>query len=154
MKMTSLKLIKLFFFCIIIFPSVAKAQCDSLHYYFPAESLIFGHPMNQPQYPGGDDARMAFLKENIKLPDNWPPDSIQGKVFIGFLVDVEGNIKFPCILRGLNPILDSIVIATIRKMPKWIPAKQNRVPVQVKFALPIKFGNYQINPGHDHKKKK
>jgi len=151
MKEISLNLIQLFFFCIIILPSGAKAQCDSLHYYYPGENFYTDEP---PQFPGGDEARVTFLKENIKLPDYWPPDSIQGKVFIVFLVDVEGNIKFPCILRGLNPILDSIAIATIRKMPNWIPAKQNRVPVQVKFALPIKFGNYQINPGHDHKKKK
>jgi hypothetical protein len=99
-----------------------------------------------PQFPGGDYARIAFLKENIKLPDNWPPDSITGKVFLTFLVDEKGNIKYPCIMRGLNPILDSIAIATIRKMPKWIPAKQRGVPVRVQFDLAIKFGQ-----GHEYK---
>ena len=97
----------------------------------------------QPQFPGGDEARIAFLKENIKPPDNWPPDSITGKVFVTFLVDLEGNIKYPCILRGLNPILDSIAIATVRKMPKWIPAKQRGAPVKVLFNLPINFGQHQ-----------
>ncbi len=154
MKMTSLKLIKLFFFCIIIFPGVAKAQCDSLHYYGNNEVISGVLIEEQPQYPGGEEARIAFLKENIKLPDNWPPDSITGKVFVGFLVDAEGNIKFPCILRGLNPILDSIAIATIKKMLKWIPAKQRGIPVRAEFVLPIKFGNYHTDYYHKHKKKK
>lgn len=125
-----------------------KAQCDSLHRYFDDEKPMLGTFVEEmPQFPGGDDARIAFLKENIKLPNNWPPDSISGKVFVSFLVDEEGNIKFPCMLRGLNPILDSIAIATIRKMPKWIPAKQRGVPVRIQFNLPIKFGP-------DYKKKK
>jgi hypothetical protein len=141
-------LIKLLFFCIIIFPGFAKAQCDSLHHYVGDQKPIEGTFVDEmPQFPGGDYARIAFLKENIKLPDNWPPDSITGKVFITFLVDIDGNIKYPCILRGLNSILDSIAIAAIRKMPKWIPARQRGVPVRMQFNLPINFGQY-------HKEKK
>jgi periplasmic protein TonB len=147
MKKNMQRLNKLFFFCIIIFPSLSMAQCDSIDYYFGKDTEVFAGPEEMPQFPGGDKARIAFLKENIKLPDNWPPDSITGKVFITFLVDLEGNIKFPCILRGLNPILDSIAIATIRKMPKWTPAKQSGVPVRVQFNLPINFDQY-------HKEKK
>jgi periplasmic protein TonB len=139
-------LIKLFFVCIIILPGVVKAQCDSLYHYLgngKTDVIEIGGSFADewPQFPGGEEARVAFFKENIKLPDNWRPDSITGKVFITFLVDEEGNIKYPCILRGLNSILDSITISTIRKMPKWVPAKQRGVPVRVQFNLPIKFGS-------------
>ena len=135
------QLIRLFCCFIIIFPIFAKAQCDSLKPY-KGDGKEAGYTVveENPQFPGGEEARNAFLRANIKLPDNWPTDSIIGKVFITFLVDVEGNIKYPCILKGLNPVLDSIAIGTIRKMPKWIPAKQRGVPVQIIFNLPIKFG--------------
>jgi len=137
-------LAKLFFFFIVVFPSFAMAQCDSLQYYTDdaegdVDDIVFAVE-EMPEFPGGDEARVSFFKENIKLPNNWPPDSITGKVFIGFLVDVDGNIKYPCILRGLDPILDSIAIAAIKKMPKWIPAKQKGGPVRMQFNLPIKFG--------------
>jgi hypothetical protein len=137
---------KLFFCFIIVFPSFAKAQCDSLHYYMGdpednVKELGRGVVEYNPEFPGGDDARVAFFKENLKLPDNWHPDSIVGKVFITFAVDVDGKIKYPCILRGLNPILDSIAIAAIRKMPNWIPAKNRGVPVRLEFILPIQIGS-------------
>jgi hypothetical protein len=141
--------IKLFFVCTIILPSVVKSQCDSLHHYLgngKTDGIEIGGSVFEepPQFPGGEEARIAFFKENIKLPDNWPPDSITGKVFITFLVDEEGNIKYPCILRGLNPILDSITISTIRKMPKWVPAKERGVPVIVQINFPIKFGSEKM----------
>jgi protein TonB len=136
-------LIKLLYFSIIILPSFAEAQCDSLKPYFSDKPMLITVVEEMPQFPGGDEARIAFLKENIKLPANWPQDSITGKVFVTFLVDLEGNIKYPCILRGLDPILDSIALATIKKMPKWIPAKQRGVPMRELFNLPINFGQHQ-----------
>lgn len=139
-------LIKLFFVCTIILPIVVKAQCDSLHHYLGNGKTdvieIGGNVVEEPpQFPRGEEARVTFFKENIKLPDSWRPYWITGKVFITFLVDEEGNIKYPCILRGLNPILDSITISTIRKMPKWVPAKERGVPVRAQINLPIKFGS-------------
>jgi protein TonB len=88
-------LINLLYFCIIIFPSYAKAQCDSLYHYVGYEKPMLGTFVEEmPQFPGGDNARIAFLKENIRLPDNWSPESITGKVFITFLVDEEGSIQY------------------------------------------------------------
>jgi hypothetical protein len=93
-----------------------------------------------PEYPGGETARLIFIKESIKFPPNWPPDSIKGKVFTTFLVDKDGNIKCPRILRGINSTLDSIAIAVLKKMPKWSPAKSRGVSVNSTFNLPIIFG--------------
>jgi hypothetical protein len=133
--------VKFWIFCFIFLPTIAKAQCDSIRKYigdgYPS-TMTYVEEM--PHFPGGDDARIAFFKENIKLPDQWPPDSITGKVFITFIVDVKGNIKYPCVLRGLNPILDSIAIVSVKKMPNWIPAIQRGVPFAVQFNLPITFG--------------
>ena len=140
------RIIKLIFVIAIILPGVTNAQCDSLHQYLgngKTNVIEMGGTVVEepPQFPGGEDARVIFFKENIKLPKNWCPDSITGKVFITFIVDNQGNIKYPCILRGLNPTLDSIAIATVKKMPKWIPAKQRGVPVTMQFNLPVKFGS-------------
>jgi protein TonB len=93
-----------------------------------------------PEFPGGEAARVNFMKENIKFPANWPSDSIKGKVFTTFIIDENGNIKCPRILRGINSTLDSIAIAVIKKMPKWSPAKARGVSVSSAFNLPIIFG--------------
>jgi periplasmic protein TonB len=100
-----------------------------------------------PEFPGGEEARINYLKSNVQLPKNWNPDSIAGKVYIQFIVEVNGNITNPKILRGLDPVLDSIALQAVTNMPKWIPAKQKGKPVACIFNLPIKFGT-------DAKKKK
>jgi len=95
----------------------------------------------QPTFPGGDEARIKYFHEHAKPPDNWRSDSINGKVFVTFLVKSDGTISNAKILRGLNPVLDSITLNAINVMPKWNPAKQRGVPVDCRFNLPVKFGN-------------
>lgn len=94
----------------------------------------------QPEFPGGEDARINYFKTNIQLPKYWRPDSITGYVFTQFLVDTNGNIKNPKILRSLDPILDSIAYLAVKKMPRWSPAMQRGKPIGCMFNLPIKFG--------------
>ena len=130
------------FFCTL--PVITNGQCDSLwrHEHDTIGMTEIG-PWTydeMPQFPGGEDARILFFKENIKYPPDWPPDSIKGKVYTTFIVDENGNIKCPHILRGINPTLDSIAIAVIKRLSKWSPAKVRGVSVSSQFNLPVIFG--------------
>jgi len=138
-------LIKIFFFFMVMFPSIVRSQCDSLNNYLNGDNsnvIKIGRFIveEKPKFPGGDIAREEFIKSNIKLPLNWPAETISGKVFLSFLVDEKGNIKYPCIINGLNSTLDSIAITIIKKMPKWIPAKNRGISIGVPVNLVIKFG--------------
>jgi len=93
-----------------------------------------------PEFPGGDEALYKFIAEKKTYPPNWRKDSISGKVFLKFLIDSCGQIHNPEVIRGLNPVLDSIAINIIREMPNWNSAKQNGKPVSLEFVLPIRFG--------------
>jgi periplasmic protein TonB len=144
-----MKLIRklLFIFC-CIHSLNTKGQCDSLWYPYNDRvdskeiGLLFFEFEEMPEYPGGEAARLIFMKENIKFPPNWPSDSIKGKVFTTFIIDENGNIKCPRILRGINSTLDSIAIAVIKKMPRWSPAKAGGVSVSSTYNLPVIFGTY------------
>lgn len=94
-----------------------------------------------PTFPGGDKALSNFINSNQVYPDNWRADSVEGRVFVTFIVDSTGSIQNPKILKGLDPTLDSIALMIIRKMPKWSPGKQRNKPVAVQLNLPIKFGS-------------
>lgn len=132
---------EIFILSFVLAPIFANGQCDSLPLHQKdGVAEIIDVVEESAQFPGGEDARISFFRENAKLPANWPSDSISGKVYITFLVDKQGFIKFPCILKSLNPILDSIAFAAIKKMPNWIPAQQRGQPVAMMFYLPIKFG--------------
>ena len=100
---------------------------------------IFTVVEEQPGYPGGDEARIKFLQENIKYPEEAKELGVQGKVFVTFVVEVDGSITDVRVLRGIGAGCDEEAIRVVKSMPKWVPGKQRGVPVRVQFNLPIKF---------------
>ena len=93
----------------------------------------------QPCYPGGDDARILYLQNNIRYPEEAKELGIQGKVFVTFVVETDGSLTDIKVLRGIGGGCDEEAIRVIKNMPKWIPGKQRGVQVRVQFNLPINF---------------
>ena len=85
-----------------------------------------------PQYPGGIDALKKFIQRNTQQPD----DLEEGQRFV---VDANGNITHIAIEQKGRKDLDMEVMKVIKKMPQWIPGKQNGRSVPVYFRLPITF---------------
>jgi len=102
-------------------------------------SSIFIVVEEQPRFPGGNDARIKFLLKNVKYPEEARDLGIQGRVFVTFVVEIDGSITDVKILRGIGGGCDKEAIRVVKSMPKWIPGKQRGVPVRVQFNLPIKF---------------
>ncbi len=91
-----------------------------------------------PQYPGGIEALRKFIQRNTQQPD----DLEEGQhiiVIATFIVDASGNIINVEIEQKGRKDLDAEVIKVIKKMPQWIPGKQNGRFVPVYFRLPITF---------------
>jgi len=104
-----------------------------------APKEIFTVVEEQPTYPGGDEARIKFLQENIKYPEEAKELGVQGKVFVTFVVEVDGSITDVRVLRGIGAGCDEEAIRVVKSMPKWQPGKQRGQAVRVQFNLPIKF---------------
>jgi protein TonB len=58
-----------------------------------APKEIFTVVEEQPGYPGGDEARIKFLQDNIKYPEEAKELGVQGKVFVTFVVEIDGSIS-------------------------------------------------------------
>jgi len=104
-----------------------------------APKEIFTVVEEQPGYPGGDEARIKYLQENIKYPEEAKELGVQGKVFVTFVVEVDGSITDVRVLRGIGAGCDEEAIRVVKSMPRWVPGKQRGQPVRVQFNLPIKF---------------
>jgi periplasmic protein TonB len=104
-----------------------------------APKEIFTVVEEQPGYPGGDEARIKFLQENIKYPEEAKELGVQGKVFVTFVVEVDGSITDVRVLRGIGAGCDEEAVRVVKSMPRWVPGKQRGQPVRVQFNLPIKF---------------
>ena len=92
-----------------------------------------------PAFTGGDAARIKYLNENIKYPEEAIKKKIQGRVFVTFVVEVDGSISDVKLLRGIGGGCDEEAIRVIENMPKWEPGKQRGEAVRVQFNMPIKF---------------
>jgi protein TonB len=103
------------------------------------EAEIFTVVEESPSFPGGDEARIKFLQENIKYPTMARESGIQGTVYVTFVVEKGGNVSDVKILRGIGGGCDEEAIRVIRAMPKWNPGKQRGKSVRVQFNMPIKF---------------
>jgi len=103
------------------------------------ESPTFLVVDQMPQYPGGDEALMRFLIENIKYPEAARNAGKQGAVFVSFVVEKNGNITNTKVIRGFDEECDAVAVKTVQAMPDWIAGKQNGENVRVQFTLPLRF---------------
>lgn len=103
------------------------------------ETKIFTVVEQMPMYPGGDEALMGYLRDNIKYPTVAAENGVQGRVVVGFVVERDGSITDVNILRGVDPSLDREAMRVVKSMPRWNPGKQNGSAVRVKYQVPVSF---------------
>ena len=104
-----------------------------------SEQQIFVIVEKQPEFPGGDVARVKFLSDNIRYPVVAQENGISGRVTCQFVVNTDGTIVDIEVIRGVDPSLDREAIRVISTMPKWTPGEQRGKPVRVRFTLPVTF---------------
>ena len=93
----------------------------------------------QPMFPGGMEAMMKFLQQNVKYPKEAQEQGKQGRVIVQFVVNKDGSISNDTIVRPVDPLLDAEALRVVRSMPNWTPGKQRGKEVRVRFTLPVTF---------------
>ncbi|MCL2028443.1 MAG: energy transducer TonB [Bacteroidales bacterium] len=108
---------------------------------FQLDTLIYDNVDVAPEFPGGDSARLAYLRERIYIPNpRHSYDTPQGTLFIGFVVERDGSISNVEVVRSIgNGIYDEHAIRAMEEMPKWIPGKQRGEAVRVRYMMPLRF---------------
>jgi TonB family protein len=119
-----------------------------------SDSIIKGNEVftvveQQPEYPGGQEEMSKFLSKNLRYPVDAVEKEQQGKVFLKFVVDTEGEISNIKVLKSAGPGLDEEAVRVVGKMPTWKPAKQNGRKVNAEYVMPIEF----ILDGKENKEK-
>ena len=98
-----------------------------------------------PEFPGGEDALMDYLTNNIRYPQKAADKGISGRVYISFVIDTNGNVVQEKVLRGIDE-LNEEALRVVKSMPQWKPGKNHRMAAQVQYNLPIVFNLSKRNP--------
>lgn len=105
----------------------------------PVQGDVFDVVEEMPQYPGGPQALFEFLGKNVRYPAEAEKAGIQGRVIATFVVEKDGSISEPTVVKSVDPLLDAEALRVISAMPKWKPGKQNGEVVRVKYTVPLSF---------------
>ncbi len=100
---------------------------------------VFEVVEKMPEFPGGKQGMLNWLKKNIRYPKEALKKKIEGRVIVTFVVNEKGKVVEPTIVRGIDPLLDNEALRLIKQMPKWKPGEEKGEPVRVKFTLPVPF---------------
>ncbi len=117
----------------------------------PDEIFIVVEQM--PRFAGCEDAELSdgalktcadqrlleYIYGNIKYPSIARENGIEGTVFATFVVEKDGSITIPKVLRDIGGGCGKEVLRVIKQMPDWIPGAQRGRKVRVQFNLPVKF---------------
>jgi periplasmic protein TonB len=98
------------------------------------EPEIFVVVERMPELIGG----LQSIQGKIKYPEIAILAGIEGRVMVTFVIDEEGNVLNPVVVRGIGGGCDEAAVEAVRKA-KFIPGMQRGRPVRVQFTLPVTF---------------
>jgi len=88
------------------------------------DTAIYIQLEDPPTFPGGYGAMRRFIAENLVYPEQAIKDTVEGVVYIQFVVEKDGSLSNFSVIRGIGEACDQEAIRIIRMMPKWNPGKQ------------------------------
>ncbi|MEQ8574190.1 MAG: energy transducer TonB [Fulvivirga sp.] len=92
-----------------------------------------------PEPDGGIAGFYKYVQKNLKYPSQAKRMSIEGRVYVQFVINEKGELVDIAVIKGIGAGCDEEVMRIMEKAPKWNPGKQRGVPVRVKQVLPIEF---------------
>jgi len=105
----------------------------------------------QPSFPGGMQKFYEYLSKTIRYPKEAQEKNIQGKVFLSFIVEKDGELTGIRVERRLGSGTDEEAVRVLSQSPKWIPGSKDGKPVRVMYNIPLAFAlsepaGMQVNP--------
>lgn len=83
---------------------------------------------------------VTHISKHFRYPSDAIKESIQGEVWVRFIIDKNGEVKN---IKTLGPkngqILNQEAVRVVSKLPQFIPAKKDGGRISVKYGFPISF---------------
>lgn len=93
----------------------------------------------RPEFPGGEQALMQYVSENLNYPIKARRRGVQGSVVVSFVIEKNGDVSSVEAVKKIGTGCDEEAMRVIREMPRWTPGYVDDRPVKVKYALPLRF---------------
>lgn len=81
---------------------------------------------------------MSAVYRNLRYPEIARNAGIEGRVVIQFVIDEQGNVVDPRVVRGIGGGCDEAALEAVKQL-QFSPGRQRGRPVKVRYSLPIMF---------------
>ena len=92
-----------------------------------------------PEFPGGTQALLLYLRENLQFPEEAKRRHIAGRVVVECMVEKDGSVDRIKVVSTPKPSLDREAVRLVRSMPKWKPGTQRGEPIAMNYVIPVFF---------------
>ena len=92
-----------------------------------------------PYFPGGEQAIRKYLFQNKRVPAEARESQIHGTVYVRFVVNEDGSLGYPKVIKGLGYGCDEEALRLVRHMPRWQAGEHNGRRVPIYETLTITF---------------
>lgn len=117
----------------------SSTQRNQLQPKFYDDQEVFDVVENSPEFRGGFEAWNNYIKSNLSYPESARLNGIEGIVYLVFVINKDGKVENPEILRGVGFGLDQEALRVVSESPDWIPGYQKGQAVNVRMRLPVRF---------------
>ncbi len=92
-----------------------------------------------PVFPGGKGALINYIANKVKYPVICVETSVEGKVYVSFVVNEYGRVVEAKIVRSPDVNLSKEALRVVNSMPQWMPGYQRDKAVRVAYTIPVNF---------------
>lgn len=103
------------------------------------DTTIYEITEHMPTFPGGTARLMKYLTLTARYPDNYVKSDEKTRVVIQMIIEKDGSITEPKVVRNLHPELDSIALNTVKALPRFEPARHRGYIMRCKYTVPVIF---------------
>jgi len=109
---------------------VSGVSIDSLHIEHPYTTIE-----QRPTPQKGIKSFYSYVAKSIIIPAD--ARNVTGKIYMTFIVDRDGTLVDPKILKGVGYGIDESVLNVIKNSKKWNPGLKRGIPERAFYSLPI-----------------
>ena len=136
----------LFTFALMALPLFAlKATAQET----PTDTTVYRVVEEMPEYPEGVEKLVKYIRTSTdnywkkRYPKGKPvypcEQGISGRIIVSFVINENGQVTDPEVLRRVDKDLDKEAIRIIKSMPRWTPGEHKGKKVKVRLTLPVQF---------------
>ena len=96
----------------------------------------------KPTFMGRNDPR-HFIREwvyhYLKYPSEAVENGVQGRVYVEFTIEKNGDVSNVRVTRGVDELLDNEAVRVVKASPRWKPGKVGGKPVRAYLTIPVDF---------------